>query len=279
MTDAQAMLSPTKGALDQGAAGPDAARPGDLPPPAPLTPENCAVFLDFDGTLVEIAERPDAVEVAPGLAELVMALSTRLEGRLAIVTGRSIAALQDLLGPVEIALAGSHGGEFRPGADCAVEPLAEPPPAEIISTLERFAAANGGLLVEPKPYSVAVHYRHHPEALEALLTCAQGLASAHSLALKHGKQVIELAMPGSDKGTAVARFMSLPAFAGRTPLFLGDDVTDEDAFRAVRGLGGIGVLVGAMRPTAAAARLPDVTAVHAWLKAGLNPEFQGKTQS
>jgi trehalose 6-phosphate phosphatase len=270
MTDLEATLS-------QASPAPGAGRllPDDLPLPAPLRPEKSALFLDFDGTLVEIADHPGAVVVAPYLPGLIADLSRRLDGRLAIVTGRSIAALEELLGPVEVAVAGSHGGEFRRSAAAGIEPLAEPLPGEIVSACEAFAAANGGLLVEPKPFSVAVHYRHHPEALESLLNCAQGLASAAGLSLTHGKQVIELAMPGSDKGTAAARFMALPAFAGTTPLFLGDDVTDEHAFHAMRGLGGQGVLVGPMRPTAAAARLPGVAAVHAWLKAGL----EGNTPS
>jgi trehalose 6-phosphate phosphatase len=264
MTDLDATLSPT-------ARGPETgdSLPRDLPLPEPLEPDASAVFLDFDGTLVEIADHPDDVVIAPDLPQLLANLSRRLDGRFAIVTGRSIAALEVLLGPIEVAVAGSHGGEFRRSAAAGIEPLAEPLPREIVSALEDFAAANGGLLVEPKPFSVAVHYRHHPDALEGLLTCAQGLASAARLSMKHGKQVIELAMPGSDKGTAAARFMALPEFAGKTPLFLGDDVTDEDAFHAMRRLGGQGVLVGPMRPTAAATRLPGVAAVHAWLKAGL----------
>ncbi|WP_148649415.1 trehalose-phosphatase [Novosphingobium barchaimii] len=250
--------------------GPAFAAEDDLPLPPALDPgANIALFLDFDGTLVEIADHPDAVVVAPRLAGMITALSRRLGGRLAIVTGRSIAALEALLGPVEVAVAGSHGGEFRSRAGAEVEPLADPLPAAVVAALERFAAANGGLLVEPKPFSVAVHYRRHPEALEGLLACAQILAQDGGLAMKHGKQVIELAMPGSDKGTAVTRFMGLPAFAGAAPLFLGDDVTDEDAFRAVRHLGGQGVLVGPMRATAAALRLPDVAAVHTWLEDGL----------
>lgn len=268
MTDLETTLSPSAHTPDR-----SGHLPADLPAPAPLDADSSAVFLDFDGTLVEIAEHPGDVVVAPYLAELLTDLSDRLDGRLAIVTGRSIAALEELLGPVEVAVAGSHGGEFRRAAGAEVEPLAKPLPPEIVSAFEEFASANGGLLVEPKPFSVAVHYRHHPEALEGLLTCAEGLASAFGLSMKHGKQVIELAMPGSDKGTAAARFMSLPTFAGKTPLFLGDDVTDEDAFHAVARLGGQGVLVGPMRPTAAAMRLPDVASVHAWLKAGL----EGKT--
>jgi trehalose 6-phosphate phosphatase len=244
----------------------------DLPLPPPLaTVDRAALFLDFDGTLVELADHPDAVIVAPSLQPLIASLAHRLDGRVAIVTGRAIAALEALVGRLAIAVAGSHGGEFRRAATAGtiadIEPLATPLPAAVVEAVERFAQANGGLLVEPKPFSIAIHYRRHPEALKALLDCAQELAGAHGMAVKHGKQVIELAMPGSDKGTAARRFMDLAAFAGATPLFLGDDVTDEDAFLAVRALGGHGVLVGEMRPTAASFRLPDVAAVHAWLEA------------
>ncbi|MFC0206149.1 trehalose-phosphatase [Novosphingobium soli] len=264
MTDTHTSL----GSAGRAMAPPDG--PDHLPPPPPLNVRGqAALFLDFDGTLVEIAEHPDAVVVAPHLPELLTALSRRLQGRMALVTGRSIAALEGLLGRVEVAVAGSHGGEFRPAAHAGIEALAAPLPLDVVAALQDFAAAHGGLLVEPKPFSAAIHYRGRPEVLEALLTCTQGLASAKGLGLKHGKQVIELTMPGSDKGSAVARFLTLPAFAGATPVFLGDDVTDEDAFHAVRAAGGHGVLVGAMRPTAAAFRLPDVAAVHAWLEEGL----------
>lgn len=253
--------------------------PSGLPAPSPLKPQSTAVFLDFDGTLVDIAPHPDAVVVRPLLVDLLHRLATALDGRLAVVTGRSIAALEALLGPVAIAVAGSHGGEFRPAAGAPVQPLADPLPAKVIVALREFARANSDLLVEPKPFSAAVHYRGHPEAMEGLLTCAEGLASAFGLGIKHGKQVIEVTMPGSDKGSAVARFMTLPAFAGATPVFLGDDVTDEDAFHAVREFGGHGVLVGPMRPTAAAFRLPDVAAVHAWLEAGLATALEGETSA
>lgn len=273
MTDFDTISTPPAGEPAAGSKPGGAQR--DLPILPPLDPAaKIALFLDFDGTLVEIADHPDAVIVPATLPALIASLSDRLEGRLAIVTGRSIAALEGHLGPLPVAVAGSHGGEFRAGAGAPTEPLAEPLPAEVVAVLEAFSRANGGLLVEPKPFSVAVHYRRHPEALDGLLACAQQLASQRGLALKHGKQVIELAMPGSDKGTAVTRFMTLPAFAGATPVFLGDDVTDEDAFRAVAGLGGQGVLVGPMRHTAAAARLPDVAAVHEWLESGLEGDFR-----
>lgn len=256
--------------------------PRDLPPPPPLrlaSPGNdrtgeqqLALFLDFDGTLVEIAEHPDAVEIPQALPSLLAAIAEKLDGRLAIVTGRSIAALEALLGPVGVAVAGSHGGEFRPAGHSAAQALAEPLPHSVIERLSAFARANGGLLVEPKPYSIALHYRHHPQARDALLAQAGKIGEEMNLKLKHGKQVVELAMPGSDKGSAVTRFMQIPPFIGSSALFLGDDVTDEDAFTAIAQIGGSGVLVGPMRPTAAHWRLDSVAAVHHWLETPLVKE-------
>jgi trehalose 6-phosphate phosphatase len=243
------------------------------PPPLRIAPQT-ALFLDFDGTLVDIADHPDDVEVAHSLPPLIEALSRGLGGRLALVSGRSLAALENLLGPLDVAMAGSHGGEFRPTGGSEVHPLADPIPADIVDELSRFAEANGGLLVEPKPFSIAVHYRHHPEARDALLACAQAIATERGLKVKHGKQVVELVMPGSDKGSAVSRFMEHGEFAGTVPLFVGDDVTDEDAFRAVVQFGGSGVLVGPLRETAARWHLEDVTAVHEWLASALEGNAQ-----
>lgn len=255
----------------------------DLPPPPPLrlpsgdqgasdTPL-CALFLDFDGTLVDIADHPDDVFIPNGLSALLTTVAQRLDGRLAIVTGRSIAALEALMGPVSVAVAGSHGGEFRLAGHADPQALASPLPPAVIEYLSTFARHNGGLLVEPKPYSIAVHYRRHPEAHERLLDYARQISAEMGLKLKHGKQVVELTMPGSDKGTAVTRFMQTPPFAGSDALFLGDDVTDEDAFTAIAQIGGGGVLVGPLRPTAAHWRLDSVAAVHHWLETALTKEI------
>jgi trehalose 6-phosphate phosphatase len=238
-----------------------------LPPPAPLeATDGISVFLDFDGTLAEIADHPDEVVVRPGLGEVLVRLAERLDGRLAIISGRALAALDTMLGPIPVAMAGSHGGEFRPIGAPQAQALAEPLPAPVCRALEGFAQDNGGLVFEAKPYSAAVHYRDRTEVAEPLIAFASNLAAHHGMGLKHGKMVVELTMPGSDKGTAVASFMDLAPFAGTRPLFIGDDVTDEDAFAAVRRFDGGGILVGPMRPTRALWRLDSVAAVHTWLE-------------
>jgi len=224
-----------------------------------------ALFLDFDGTLVEIAAHPDDVEVDPRLPDLLTRLDIALEGRLAVISGRSLAVLDRFLGPIGIAMAGSHGGELRLAGSEQVQALADPLDDTVAGAMEHFARKAGGLLFERKPFSVAVHYRAHPEARDALLDCARALADRHGLGLKHGKMVVELAMPGSDKGSAVTRFMELPRFADARPVFAGDDVTDEDAFAIVKHFGGSGILVGPMRETRAIWRLEDVDALHRWL--------------
>lgn len=238
-----------------------------LPAPGQLdSTADWSVFLDFDGTLAEIVDHPGNVVVAPGLAGVLTDLSHKLNGRLAIVSGRALAVLDRILGPVPVAMAGSHGGEFRPAGESRPQALAEPLPLPVCQALERFAQENGRLVFEAKPYSAAVHYRDRTEVAEPLIAFASDLAAQHGMRLKHGKMVVELTMPGSDKGTAVSRFMDLPPFAGTRPLFVGDDVTDEDAFAAVRNFDGGGILVGPMRPTRALWRLDSVAAVHTWLE-------------
>lgn len=246
---------------------PDRAELSILPAPSQLdTTADLSVFLDFDGTLVEIARHPQDVIVAPGLVQVLTDLAHRLQGRLAIVSGRSLEMLDAFLGPIPLAMAGSHGGEFRPARGAHVEALAAPLPEAVTAALAAFAEENGQVVFEAKPFSAAVHYRDRPQVAERLLAFATKLSAEQGLKIKHGKMVIELAMPGSDKGSAVTRFMSLPPFQGSRPLFIGDDVTDEDAFAAVRSFDGGGVLVGPMRPTRALWRLDDVAAVHRWLE-------------
>lgn len=242
-----------------------------LAPPPPLVAGN-ALFLDFDGTLTEIAPHPDEIVVMPGLGKLLTRIADRLDGRVAIISGRSLSQLEHHLGPLDIAMAGSHGGEFREAGAAEPIALADPIAPHLVDQVRALASELGGLLVESKPFSVAIHYRDRPEARERLLECTREIARNAGLALKSGKMVFELVMPGSDKGSAASRFMSLPAFAKGVPVFAGDDITDEDAFAAVTEFGGGGVLVGPMRETAARWRLDSVAQVHAWLGALLEED-------
>ncbi|MEA3064611.1 MAG: trehalose 6-phosphate phosphatase, partial [Sphingomonadales bacterium] len=240
--------------------------PESSPPPlSRLAP--AALFLDFDGTLVELADVPGAIAVPSGLKPLLDGLAERLEGRLAIVSGRAVDDLQDHLGASAALLSGSHGAELL-YADGRRVPVSAPPGlASAREEVRRFAAGSAGLLVEDKPAGIALHYRLAPEREQAVGEFVEALAGRSGLALQHGKMVAELRPAGTDKGAALRRLMAEPPFAGARPVFVGDDLTDEHAFEAAAALGGEGVLVGPARPTAARWRLDDVAAVTAWLEA------------
>jgi trehalose 6-phosphate phosphatase len=236
-----------------------------LRPPSLSLLDGAALFLDFDGTLVELADSPAAIRVPEGLRPLLERLSERLEGRLALVSGRSIADLDSHIGRCGIAVSGSHGLELR-FADGSELPLAAPAGlAAAQAELAAYAAADPRLLVEEKPASVALHFRRAPERAGEAEALAAALAERTGLALQPGKMVVELRPEGADKGDALRRLMTEPPFAGARPLFVGDDLTDEHAFAAAAELGGGGILVGPPRGTAAAWRLSDVAAAAVWL--------------
>lgn len=233
-------------------------------PPAALL-DGAALFLDFDGTLTELAETPDAIQVSPQLPRLLERLSHRLEGRLALVSGRSIADLQRHVSVEGIPFSGSHGLELRL-SDGTLVPLHAPLGLdEVRSSVRRFAVDKTGLLVEDKPAGVALHFRRAPDAARAAADFMENLASEWDLAVQHGNMVVELRPHGADKGDAVRALMRDAPFSGARPVFVGDDLTDEHAFAAVADLGGAGVLVGALRETAALYRLPSVAGVAEWL--------------
>ena len=237
-----------------------------LPPPPSDLLTGAALFLDFDGTLVELAETPGSIRVEPGLGDLLDRLARRLEGRLALVSGRSLADLDRHLDCRSYFTSGSHGLELRPPGD-APRPLAAPPGLEAIRMeVRRFASGKEGLLVEQKPAGIALHFRQAPEASSEVDSFMTDLGDTHGMRVQRGAMVVELRPPGADKGDAVRSIMAEPAFAGARPVFVGDDLTDEHGFEAAASLSGAGVLVGAERPTAACFRLADVAAVSQWLR-------------
>lgn len=208
----------------------------------PDAPDHAALFLDFDGTLVEIAERPDAVLVPPDLPRLLESLASRLEGALAIVSGRPLAELDHFL-PVPIAKVGSHGAALRPLPDGATEEPALPsPPAAWRVRLAALAASFPGAFIEDKVHGFVLHFRQAPEAGPAAQALLETLvAEAPDLfALLPARMAWEVTPRGVSKGTAVASLMRRPPFAGRVPLFVGDDVTDEAGMEAARKAGGLG---------------------------------------
>ena len=239
-----------------------------LPPP-PASLEGAALFLDFDGTLVELAETPDAIRVPPSLAPLLDRLRNRLGGRLAIVSGRSIADLERHLPCPGVAVAGSHGLELRLANGVSL-PLSVPAGLEDArAEIDRFAAGQQGLIVESKPLGIAVHYRLAPQQEKGVFAFMTEVAQRQGLLLQRGKMVVELRPRGAHKGDALKALMMEPRFMGARPLFVGDDLTDEHAFAAAAELGGAGILVGPPRETAAHYRLASVNAVAGWLGAAL----------
>ena len=221
--------------------------PLSLPPP-PLSPDtgpiaDAALFLDFDGTLVEIAPRPDAVQVQPGLPRLLQRLATGLNGALAIVSGRPLRDLDHFL-PVPIAKVGDHGATLRPvpGQPSESPDLPGAPGAwreRAATLLERFP----GTLIEDKEHGFVVHYRLAPAAgpeakalLDELVAEAPG-----AFTLLEARMAWEVRPLGASKGTAVRSLMNRVPFAGRRPVFIGDDVTDEEGMAVAREFGGLGL--------------------------------------
>lgn len=235
-----------------------------LPPPPPLAElTEHALFVDFDGTLVEIAPGPDAIEVAEDLGTRLDGLAARLDHGLAVVTGRSLDNLESFLDGSHFYRAGSHGAHVvAPDGQTLREAYALPDVA--IATLKHFAAERG-LLYERKAHGGAVHYRSDPAQEEAVREIAASVAAEHGLAVKQGKCVVELVWPGADKGGAVRLLSECAPFAEAKPVFIGDDVTDEDGMAAAAALGGFGIAVGERPSDNASYHLDTVKDVHAWL--------------
>ncbi|HSN69995.1 MAG TPA: trehalose-phosphatase [Steroidobacteraceae bacterium] len=234
----------------------------------PIRERAWALFLDVDGTLLDIVESPDAVHVPEALSHTLAAAAEREDGALALVSGRSLAQLDRLFAPHRFCAAGLHGLERRTAAGQILRPAI--PHARLDAArvrLARFADEHEGLLLEDKGLSLALHFRRAPELESAARDAMQTLLAelGPDLQVQEGKCVLELKPAGATKRTAIEAFMNEPPFEGRLPVFAGDDVTDEDGFAAVNELGGYSIRVGAEAPTQARCRVDSVAALRDWL--------------
>jgi trehalose 6-phosphate phosphatase len=218
-----------------------------------------ALMLDMDGTLIDFAPTPDAVVVPAGLPDTLLTLRDALDGALAIVTGRPIETVDHLFGDVPGAVAGEHGGAIRhhPGAPIERPDLPTPPPYWL-ATMETLVRAFPGAVLECKARGFALHYRQAPEAREIFQSALTALIATSTRFQLHPAHMLWEVRPiGADKGSAVTALMRQAPFAGRLPVFIGDDVTDEDGIRECRKLGGAGYRVDAV--------FRDPIGVRSWL--------------
>ena len=234
-------------------------------------PEPCldwALFLDFDGCIVDIAPTPEAVDVPDCLPSLLVALREALGGAVAIVSGRPIEQIDGFLGTAVPAVAGLHGLERR-AADGGIvrPPLARNDLRAARALLHEFAAERAGVLVEDKKHTLALHYRLSPSLRD---DCRDVVDAAlentpRDWQVIEGKFVFEIRPCGPTKGTAIEAFMGEAPFLGRTPVFCGDDVTDEDGFEVVNARGGVSIRVGVGSATRAAVQVDTVGELREWL--------------
>jgi len=234
----------------------------------PLPRADWALFLDIDGTLIEHADHPEGISIPDYLPDLLTRLQFAFDGAVALVSGRTIDWMDRRFAPARLAASGQHGAEIRLAPDLPAVPIPTPRwrrPLE--EALDRELAAWPGVFIEHKPLSLAVHFRAVSQFGEAVMDkvieLGQGLDG--SVEFLKGRFVIEVRQGGHDKGTAVGEFMKTALFSGRKPVFLGDDITDEDGFRAARAAGGLAVAIGPRPTQQADFRLKAPEDVRQWL--------------
>jgi trehalose 6-phosphate phosphatase len=237
--------------------------------PFPVDLHEVAILLDVDGTLLDIAPTPGSVHASDSLRDTLARLRERSGGALALISGRPIAELDRIFAPLRLPAIGGHGAELRLSAGAGtIRREAAPLDPRLKRRLIEIAAAHPGVAVEDKRFSVALHYRQAPEQGEKLRNAIAALAAESTpgaFEILEGKAVIEIKQPGFDKGTALRELMAHAPFAGRRPVFIGDDVTDEAAFAVLPEFNGVGISVGRDFP-GVVARLPSPRDVRTWLE-------------
>ncbi|PSJ63993.1 trehalose-phosphatase [Pseudaminobacter soli (ex Li et al. 2025)] len=234
-----------------------------------LQPGPHALFLDIDGTLLEHADHPDSVSVDGELLDLLAALEARLDGALAFVSGRSIAAIDRLFAPLRLCAAGLYGLEHRLSQNGPVVEATEPADIAALATeMEAEFGSTVGVYFERKGPVLAIHTRAAPDALAAVQKAAElalpRLSAEYRVVV--GEAGLELIPLQAMKSAAIRRFLALEPFSGRRPIFIGDDTSDESGFELVNRLDGVSIRVRPKAETAARHILPDVATVKAWLR-------------
>jgi trehalose 6-phosphate phosphatase len=229
---------------------------------------DAALLLDLDGTLLDLAATPDSVVVPAGLTDTLRIIRGQLHEALAVVTGRTVDTIDELLGDAPHAVAGEHGGAIRliPGGEIE-RPALNPPPASWLAAGAALEATHPGAMFEPKPRGFGLHFRLAPDAGLAIHQVMSALvADSTEFELMQGHMMWEIRPRGVDKGDAVTRLMRVAPFLGRLPVFIGDDVTDEDGMRVARAMGGTGLRVQDVfvDPGGVRAWLHRTAALHDW---------------
>jgi trehalose 6-phosphate phosphatase len=240
-----------------------------LSPPPRLDLSEIALFLDYDGTLVPYAAQLWNPQRDPELPALLDALFEGAGGATAIVSGRSVAEIDALIAPARLPVSGTHGAELRRDPAGKIEVLFRSEAIDALAEVYRpLVAETAGLRLERKPLALALHFQDRPDLEAEIVDHSLRIAAERpDVTAQLGNGLLEFKPAGADKGQAIVRFMETKPFVGRRPVFVGDDVSDEDGFAAVDGLGGVSIRVGPGE-TRAGRRLSDPAAVRIWL-AGL----------
>ena len=230
-----------------------------------LSARDAAVFLDIDGTLLGFKDRPEDVVADSGLLDLLERLREATGGALALNSGRRLTDIDRIVAPLVLTAAGTHGAELRL-PDGGMRAVAANTLDAVREPLRGFVEAHPGAMLEDKGAAIGLHYRLAPTMGELIVGFLDELLPPHGLEVQHGKLVADVKSPTSDKGRAITALMGHPPFAGRTPLFIGDDLTDEKGFAVVNAVGGVSVKVGEGQ-SCAGERLAGLEAVRAYLEA------------
>jgi trehalose 6-phosphate phosphatase len=216
-------------------------------PPLVSDLRQCAILLDIDGTILDIAPSPPQVWVPTGLRATLSRLADLTSGAVALVSGRTINDIDQIFSPLQLAAIGVHGAEMRTSGDADVRTRVAPLSKALKRKLATVAELGPGILVEDKGYSLALHYRLAADkeaAVRAAVDAICAQAAPGSVEILPGKLVVEIKPAGINKANAVSELMTYLPFADRNPIFIGDDTTDEPVFGIIAKFGGLGFSVG-----------------------------------